>query len=138
MVGVGSTSELPRNPKDAFYTAVGLAVLATQRFQVRRREIQKQVQPAVKSAASATAERLEAGRVEVQKQLRPAVREAAGRLRDAAGAVDERVDPVLDRLQQKLPTTGSDVIRQARVVAKSARDTVLDAAAGSKPQSTAR
>ena len=129
MVAMGSRSELPGSAKDAVYAAVGFAVLATQRLQVRRRELQKQVEPAVKSAASTTADRLEAGRQELEKQVKPAVREAAVRLRTAAGAVDDRVDPVLDRVQEKLPGTGSDVLRQARVVAKGARDAVLDAAA---------
>lgn len=88
--------------RDLAYAAVGFAVIGTQRFQVRRREVQKQVEPKV--------------------------RDAAGRMQGVAGAIDERVDPVLDQLQDRLPGTSRDVVRQARDVAKEARNAVLGAA----------
>lgn len=89
--------------KDLAYAAVGFAVIGTQRAQVRRRELQKQVEPTV--------------------------RDVAGRAQQAAGAIDQRVDPVLDMVQDRLPDSGKDVVRQARAVAKEARDAVIGLAA---------
>ena len=112
--------------KDVLYTAVGVAVLATQRLQVQRRELQNQLEPTVREAASVTADKVQAQGKELQKQLEPTVRQVAVRLKDAAGVIDARVDPVLDRIEQRMPPTGRDLVRQARGVAKEARDTVLE------------
>jgi hypothetical protein len=94
----------PKSVKDVVYTVVGFAVLATQRVQTRRRDLQKQVAPTV--------------------------REAAVKLQDAAGAIDERLGPLFDELENRIPGTSRTLVHQARGVARETRDVVLKKAAG--------
>ena len=111
-MGVGDdfADQVGERMKEAAYAAVGLGVLGVQRLQVRRREVAKQVE-------------------EVAKQVEPQVREVAGRLQRLAVTTDEAVNPVLDRLEDRLPDTTRDLVRSARVAAVDARDTVLNRAA---------
>ncbi|MEN3314801.1 MAG: hypothetical protein V7605_1035 [Acidimicrobiaceae bacterium] len=88
--------------KDAAYAAVGLGVLGVQRLQVRRRDVAKQVEPQV--------------------------REAAARLQRLAANADQTINPVLDRLEGRLPDATRDLVRSARTVVTDARDTILDKA----------
>jgi hypothetical protein len=52
-------------------------------------------------------------------------REMRKQLRQVAGEVDQRVDPVLDDIQARLPGAPRVVVEQARVVAKSVRQSLL-------------
>lgn len=81
--------------KDAGYVVVGFAVLALQRAQVRRREMEKamKVQPS-------------------------AVRDEVLRL---ATELEERLDPALDELEVRLPPPAQDLFRQARSAAREVR-----------------
>jgi len=88
--------------KEAAYAAVGLGVLGLQSLQVHRRDVAKQVEPQV--------------------------REAAVRLQRLASAADEAVNPVLDRLEDRLPDATRELVRTARSAATDARDTILDKA----------
>lgn len=96
--------DLTNRLRDAAYTAVGLGVLGVQRLQVRRRELSRQLQPQMK--------------------------EAAARLQRLAAAADERVNPVLERLEQDLPEATRDMVRTARSAAAGARDAVFHRATG--------
>jgi hypothetical protein len=53
-------------------------------------------------------------------------RDLRKRLRRVAGQVEERVDPVLDDLEARLPTAPRVVVEQARVMAKGMRHSLLD------------
>ncbi len=53
-------------------------------------------------------------------------RDLRKQLRRVAGQVEERVDPVLDDLEARLPGAPRVVVEQARVVAKSVRHALLD------------
>ena len=85
--------------KDAAYVAVGVGVLGAQRLLVGRREVVKRVEPQV--------------------------REAASQLQRLATATDERLNPVLHRMEERLPGPTRDAIRSARGRATGARDAVL-------------
>ncbi len=85
--------------REAAYAAVGLGVLGVQGLQVHRRSVAKQVEPQV--------------------------REAAVRLQRLASAADDAVNPVLERLEDRLPEATRDLVRTARSVATDARDTML-------------
>jgi len=88
--------------KEAAYAAVGLGVLGVQNFQVHRRDMAKQVEPQV--------------------------REAAARLQRLASAADEAINPVIERIEDRLPDATRDLVRTARSVATDARDMILDKA----------
>lgn len=97
-----ATGDIVDRVKDAAYAAVGLGVLGVQHLQVKRRD--------------------------VTKQLEPQVRETAERLQRLASAADQAVNPVLERIEGKLPDATRDLVRSARSVATDARDTILDKA----------
>ncbi|MFN2607028.1 MAG: hypothetical protein ABR511_03895 [Acidimicrobiales bacterium] len=96
--------ELTDRLKEAAYTALGLGVLGVQRLQVGRRELSRQVEPQV--------------------------REAAARLRRLAASADEAVNPVLDRVEDRLPDATRDLVHAARAAVTEVRDAALAKAAG--------
>ncbi|HEV3401673.1 MAG TPA: hypothetical protein VG078_07605 [Acidimicrobiales bacterium] len=85
--------------KDATYVAVGLGVLGAQRLLVGRREVVKRVEPQVRGAAS--------------------------QLQRLATATDEKVNPLLYQMEERLPPATRDLVRTARGKATGARDAVL-------------
>ena len=109
MIGVTDDSrdrdgdQMGERVKEAAYAAVGLGLLGVQRLQVRRRDVAKQVEPQV--------------------------RDAAERLQRLATSTDDTVNPVLDRLEERLPEATRDLVHSARVAAVDARDTALRKAA---------
>ena len=83
-------NDLSKTLKDAAYVAVGFGVLAFQKAQVRRRELEKQL---TKAAADA------------EKNIEPVV---------------EAVEASLDQLEERLPTQAREVFKQVRTTAKQA------------------
>lgn len=90
--------------KDAAYVAVGLGVLGAQRLLVGRREVTKRVEPRVRGAAA--------------------------QLQRLATVADDRVNPVIDRVEERLPDATRGLVRSARGRVSEARDAVLSRAAG--------
>jgi len=107
--------------REAAYAAVGLGVLGVQRLQVRRRDIAKRVEPQVRDAAK----RVEPQVRDAAKRAEPQIRDVAARLQRLAAATDQTVDPVLDRLEERLPDATRDLVRSARTAAVDARDSML-------------
>ena len=98
--------DLENRLRDAAYVAVGLGVLGAQRLLVGRREVAKRVEPQV--------------------------REAAAQLQRLAAVADERVNPVIERAEGRLPDATRDLVRSARGKATEARDAVLSRAASGR------
>ena len=96
--------DLANRLKEAAYVAVGLGVLGAQRLLVGRREVAKRVQPRVRVAA-----------VQLQR---------------LATVTDDRVKPVIEAVEDRLPDATRDLVRTARGKATEARDSVLSRAAG--------
>jgi len=88
--------------KEAAYAAVGLGVLGVQRLQVRRRDVTRQVEPQV--------------------------RDAAQRLQRLASAADQALNPVLERIEGRLPDATRELVHSAHSVVIDARNTILDKA----------
>jgi hypothetical protein len=55
-----TNEDLSKLAKDAFYVAVGLGVMAVQKVQVRRREVQKQLGTRLENRVKTVEERLQA------------------------------------------------------------------------------
>ncbi len=89
--------------KDAAYVAVGLGVLGAQRLLVGRREVVKRVEPQV--------------------------REVASQLQKLANATDVMVNPMIAKVEDRLPPNTRDLVRTARAKTTDARDAVLTRAA---------
>lgn len=85
--------------RDAGYTAVGFAVLAFQRAQVRRRQLMK----------SMLSNRTDARRT----------------ARSVARRIDRTVDPMLDGVERVLPGQVRSMFRSARLVGKTVENTLL-------------
>ena len=88
--------------KDAAYVAIGFGVLAFQRAQVRRRELEKKFEA-------------QAGELKAQAE------ELKAQVARLATDIEERVDPALDDVEGILPPPAQDLFRQARAVAKDVR-----------------
>jgi hypothetical protein len=89
--------------KDAAYVAVGLGVLGAQRLLVGRREAVRRVEPQVRGVAS--------------------------QLQKLATATDEKVNPVIAKVEDRLPPNTREVVRTARAKTTGARDAILSRAA---------
>jgi len=94
-------NDVTKTLKDAAYVIVGFGVIAFQKAQVRRRELEKQF-----------AEQTETFRSQVTK---------------AAAEAEERFEPVaqtiessLDTLEERLPEQAREVFKQVRTTAKEA------------------
>lgn len=60
------------------------------------------------------------------QQLMVQRRDLHAQLRRVAGRVEERVDPVLDDLEARLPEASRGVVKQARQAAKAVHHVMLD------------
>jgi hypothetical protein len=60
------------------------------------------------------------------QQLQVQRRDLRKQLRRAAGQVEERVDPLLDDLEARLPDAPRVVVKQARVAARTVQRAILD------------
>jgi hypothetical protein len=89
--------EVTKALQDAAYVGVGLGVMAFQRAQVRRQELQKQV-----------------GR------LGAAAEERVQLVEERLDAVEDRVEAALGEIEDRLPAQVASLARQARAAAREA------------------
>jgi ElaB/YqjD/DUF883 family membrane-anchored ribosome-binding protein len=104
-------ADVTKTVKDAAYVTVGLGVLAFQRAQVGRRELTKQVETQLK---------------QVETQL-SGTGEQVQRL---ASQLEQRIKPVLDQLEESVPATAKDLVKQARTAAEQLQGQVLNRTSG--------
>jgi hypothetical protein len=108
------TAEVTKVVKDAVYIGVGFGVLAFQKAQVQRQEMQKRFGSSMESG-KAEWEKV-GSRVEAQlKALETRLEE-----------LESRVDGALDQLQDKLPEQAKELMGQAREAVKNARQQVVE------------
>ena len=100
--------------KDAVYVTVGAGVLAFQRAQVQRRDLQKAVD-----------KRVGAGRVQVDAVTK-SFEDQIRLLDERVSALETRIDSVLDTVQEKLPEQAAELLQQARDAARTARAQVRE------------
>ena len=96
-----TVQDLTKTLKDAAYVAVGFGVIAFQKAQVRRRELEKQ---------------LETSRVQLREQFAKVADEVEERIEPVVEAVDAQ----LDLLEERLPEQAREVFKQVRTTAKDA------------------
>lgn len=99
--------DIQKTIKDSFYVSVGLGVIAFQKAQVQRQELQKQVGTNLDGARALVGDRLKT----VQERLE---------------AVETRIDAVLDDVEDQLPEQARSVMHQAREVAKDTRGQLVE------------
>ncbi|MCU1462342.1 MAG: hypothetical protein JWO37_2417 [Acidimicrobiales bacterium] len=110
-------ADVQKTLKDAAYVAVGLGVIGFQKAQVRRRELTKQVEDQLKTAES----QLSTQRKRVEEQ----VAVGAEQLEKLTKQFQQRIDPVLDSIEEKLPEAARGLVKQARTAAHSAQDQLI-------------
>lgn len=108
--------ETARLARDSFFVGVGFGVIGFQKAQVRRRELEAQVQ------AGEPLVRLH----QVVDHLAGAVQEQVHELDDRVSSVDRHVDLVIEGVEAHLPPVTREVVHQARTVARSARAQLVD------------
>lgn len=96
-----TVQDLTKTLKDAAYVAVGFGVIAFQKAQVRRRELEQQ---------------LNVSTVALRDQITKAAAEAEERIEP----VVEAVEASLDQLEERLPEPAREVFKQVRTTAKEA------------------
>lgn len=106
--------------KDAAYVGIGFGVLAVQKAQAQRRELQGKLTASVGEAKGGFDKLGE----DVQDRLKLVEErlEALGKqVDDAADDFEERLDKVLDELQGRLPEQVRDLVGKARAAGRDAR-----------------
>ena len=102
-----SIDDISKTVKDSLYVTIGLGVIAFQKAQVQRQELQKQVESNLSTTRAVVGDSLKT----IQERLE---------------AVEGRIDGVLDDVEQQLPEQARTVMRQARDAAKDTRTQLLD------------
>lgn len=97
--------DLTKTLKDAAYITVGFGVIAWNKAQVRRRELEKQ---------------FETQTADVRTQLAKVADEVEERIEPLREAVDAR----LDQLEEQLPGRAREAFKTARTAAKVAQDSI--------------
>jgi hypothetical protein len=117
-----TVQDLTKTLKDAALVAVGFGVLAWQKTQVQRRELEKQ---------------FEASTAQIREQLAKVAGEVEERFEPVVGAVEAS----LDQFEGRLPEQAREVFKQARSTAKEANTKLrsfVDASAKAAPKATAK
>lgn len=96
-----TVTDITKTLKDAAYVAVGFGVIAFQKTQVRRRELEKQFGVST-------------------EQFREQLVKVAGEVEERIEPVVEAVESSLDQLEERLPEQAREVFKQARTTAKEA------------------
>ena len=108
-----SIDDISKTVKDSLYVTIGLGVIAFQKAQVQRQELQKQVEANLGSTRTALG------------STRTVVGDSLKTIQERLEAVEGRIDGVLDDVEQQLPEQARSVMRQARDVAKDTRSQLL-------------
>ena len=109
--------------KDALYVGVGAGVIAFQKAQVQRREFLAQLEHPVRRGQDA-----------VRFGRRPRSRTGSSSSKSAWRAAEERIEALLDQVEDTIPEQARDAFKQARKAAKDARTQVRKAAEDARGQ----
>jgi hypothetical protein len=88
-------ADLTKTLKDAAYITIGLGVIAWQRTQVRRREVEQQLRAP-------------------RQQFETQVKDARDQLHKLAKDLEGRFEPVVEQLEERLPGQAKDLVGQIR------------------------
>ena len=120
-------AEPTKTLKDAAYVVIGLGVIATQKVNVRRQELRKQLETQRKqleTQASTAREQLEAAASGARELVETQTAEARTRLLKLAEDLESRIEPLVDQVEERLPAQAARLFKEARGQAKEARETV--------------
>jgi len=107
--------------KDAGYVAVGLGVIAFQRAQVRRRELEQQL-----GDAGQHIDRLTGALDDQRKLVEERLEALGGQVETTINDLETRVGKALDDLRERMPETAVETIDTAVGAAKDGVAQILD------------
>src|SRR5688500_10064038 len=107
--------------KDAGYVAVGLGVIAFQRAQVRRRELEQQL-----GDAGQRIERLSTSLEDQRKLVEERLEALGGQLETTVNDLETRLNQVIDDLRSRVPESAVEAFDTAVGAAKDATAQILD------------
>lgn len=102
--------------KDVLYIGVGAGVLAFQRAQVQRVELTKAVEERIAESRKQFTDLTKSAGTTAEGQL--------AKLDERVTEIEERVEDVLELVQQRLPKPAAELFGQARTVARTTRGQV--------------
>ncbi|MEY2455581.1 MAG: prefoldin beta subunit [Acidimicrobiaceae bacterium] len=100
---------LAKSAKDALYVTVGLGVIAVQKAQVQRQELNKRLKSQADEAKGSL------------QHLTKVVEDRVKLVEERLEGVETRFEGLLDQLEERLPDQARDLAQQARTAAKDAR-----------------
>ena len=107
--------------KDAGYVAVGLGVIAFQRAQVRRRELEQQL-----GDAGQHIDRLTAALEDQRKLVEERIEALGGQVETTINDLETRVGKAIDELRERIPETAVETFDTAVGAAKDGVAQILD------------
>jgi hypothetical protein len=107
--------------KDAGYVAVGLGVIAFQRAQVRRRELEQQL-----GDAGQHIDRLTGALEDQRKLVEERIEALGGQVETTINDLETRVGKALDELRERIPETAVETFDTAVGAAKDGVAQILD------------
>jgi len=119
-------AEATKTLKDAAYVVIGLGVIATQKVNVRRQELRKQLETQRKqleTQAATARQQLEATAAGAREAVEAQTADARTRLVKLAEGIESRIEPLIDQVEERLPAQAAKLFKDARGQAKEARDT---------------
>src|SRR3954469_5397764 len=119
--------------KDAAYAGIGFGVLAFQKAQVQRQELQKRLEATVGEAKGGFGKLGE----DVQDRIKLVEERLEALTKQVDAAADdfeERLDKALDQVQVRLPEQAKELFTRARTAGKDARTQLRELAKANAPK----
>ena len=110
--------DLARLAQESFYVTVGFGVLAFNRAQAARQDLQKALDSQFGDARVTVDERL--------KVLEERLETLSDQLESAYDTFEQRVEKVLDEFEDRMPESAREFVRSARSAAKEASGTLRE------------
>jgi hypothetical protein len=118
--------------KDAAYVGIGFGVLAFQKAQVQRQELQKRFETSVGDAKGGFGKLSEDFQDRI-KLVEERLEALSKQVDAAADDFEERLDKALDQVQERLPEQAKDLFGKARNAGKDARTQLRELAKSATP-----
>ena len=123
--------------KDAAYIGIGFGVLAFQKAQVQRQELQKRIEASLGDAKGGF-EKLGDDVQDRIKLVEERLESLTKQVEAAADDFEDRLEKALDEVQTRLPEQAKEIFSKARTAGKDARTQVRSLVKTTTPKSTTK
>ena len=123
--------------KDAAYVGIGFGVLAFQKAQVQRQELQKRIEAGLADAKGGFGKLGDDVQDRV-KLVEERIEALAKQVDEAADEFEERLEKALDEVQNRLPEQAKELFTKARDAGKASRSQVRQLVKTTAPKTTTK